>query len=100
ARFGQGWRGAGAERPGLDLVRDVPPRVGQGSEAARGDRLDQDVADDGRFDRPRQYGPAGRVGGRLVQVTVQAAPADDLDAADLLGRQRLDRAQDGRVAQG
>ena len=50
--------------------------------------------------RGRPAPAAGRVGGRLVQVLVVAAAADDVDPGDGLAGQMLDRGDHRRVAQG
>ena len=94
-------RGCGGPRReggGPHVPCDVCAGLGQRREAARGDGLHHRVPDRGRLDRAGQYRLACRGRGRLVQVPVLAAAADDLHAFDGRARQLFDRAEDGRVA--
>src|SRR5438105_4551542 len=61
----------------------VPPRLGERREAARGDRLHEDVARDGRLRRPGKNRQPRRVRRRLVEIIVPAASADNLHALNL-----------------
>ena len=97
-RFGASDRRGRHERLRSYVLRDVLPRLSQRREAAISDRLHDHVSNHCRLNRPSENGQPGRVGCRLIQVTILTAAANNLHAADLSSRQRLDLSQHGGVA--
>src|SRR5262245_29133869 len=89
--FGQ-WLGLEAAR--ADVCGDVTPRFGERGEAARRNRLNKRISDDGGFSWACQDGFLRRVRRRLVEILILAASADDLQAARRLTDDGFDCADD------
>ena len=82
-RLGAGDRALRRERLRFYILRDVVPGLFQRCEAASSDRLHAHIANHCRLNRPGKNGQSGRIGCRLIQVTILTAAANNLHAADL-----------------
>src|SRR5882762_10162485 len=87
------------EAPRADALREQPPALGERADLAAGDRLHQQVPGRRGLDRPREHGPSRGIGGGLVQIGVERAAADDVDAGNRPARKLLDRGEHRRVPQ-
>ena len=55
------------------------------------DRLHQRISKRGRFDRPGEHRPLSGVCGRLIQIVIAGSATDDVDAADAIAGEPLER---------
>src|SRR3954470_6386467 len=98
-------RGPAIGGHGLEPLRgkrmlDDPARFANRADGARCEHLHADVAERGRFDRPGDHGPPGRIGGELVQQPVARSAADNLHFGDWDSGERLQRIEDDAVLEG
>lgn len=83
----------------IEAAADDVPRRGDVGDVACGDRLHEDVADGGRFDRAGEDRALAGVRRHLTEEPVLRSAADDVDLIDALAGESFETAEDFAILQ-